>query len=430
MKKEIHFPTILGLLILITGSVAGVFLLRSNTNQRSQASGNCAPANVQVTNITYQSVDISFITSSKCSALLTINNKTLGDIRSTSLAQNYSSSTHYFQIDSLSANTQYSFTIASGDQAYDNAAYKLKTSVKPSSSIPASNLAWGKIYNSDHTPASSAIIYLNIPGGTLLSSYVTANGNWNISLANSFNESKTNWFTPPASGDEEITVFSENNSPLVLTGNTSRNNPVSDIILGQTTGLDTAQVTPSIAINSFTTVVQPQSYKTLKINSPREDEYISSKNPMFLGEATPGTTVSLQLTSATDKDETTIVADQSGNWQWSLLKEITSGQKTLIATAGSESVNRKFYISASISGPAFVSSPSATIAVTLIPTVIDTPIPTIFSSPTQNPTPTIYTRSSMPSTDSGTPTTGISFPTITITFLGILTAFIGLLLFR
>lgn len=426
MKQEFHFPTIIGIVLLVVSSLVGVILLRSSNDNRSSAGNDCLPINAQITNITDHSADISFTTDIACNSLININNTTLSDARSTGLNQNYQSITHYFQVNNLSPDSQYSFTAIGGGKAFDQSYFKFKTGKKPTTSIPTSNLAWGKVLNSDLKPASTAIIYLNIPGASPLSSFVTTNGNWNISLANSFNESQNNWFTPVANVIEDITVISKDYPPLVLTGNTSNNNPVPDIILGKTTSLEATTTIPTQSVNAFPTASSNTSVKPLTITSPKEDEYIGSVSPLFFGQASAGGQINLQLTSSGTTLDKTVLSDQSGNWQWPLTSNLPSGQKTLKATSGTQSITRVFYVSATISGPAFVASPSAIISQSpsLIPTsvILPTDIPTQI--------PTTPARVAKPATTSGVPTTGTGLPTLVITTTGILITIFGLLLFR
>ncbi len=424
MKREFHFPTILGVLILLAGTVAGIVVVRTNNNPSSQASGDCSPGSLQVTNVTDKSVDITFITTSSCSSTISLANRLINDVRNP--AASYSVKTHYFQIDNLNASTDYTYQVISGGQTYTNTSYKITTAAKPPGSIPVANVAWGKIYNSDNSPASSAIIYINIPGASPLSSYVTTNGNWNIALATSLDESHSNWFTVPPNTNEDITVISENNPPLSLTGNTNNNNPVPDIIIGQTTDLNFQTANPTTAVGVISVVPNVSSTSTITITSPKDGEFIAGKTPQFIGTATPNSQVQLSLTSAVENLSTTITAANDGGWGWSLTQDLIAGQKTLTASSGNATVSRQFYVSDTISGPAFVASPSAT----------DVPTPPVYYAPTAVPTdiptltPTAIVRRTYPATNSGMPATGNVGPTIITTTAGIVVAIIGLLLFK
>ena len=411
-------------MILIIGTAAGVILLRNNRNPSSQAATDCTPGSVQIANITDKSVDISFSSNSTCITTLSVNSRLIQDARQTGTSVSFSAKTHYFMVDGLQANTTYAYTLISGSNSYTNANYKFKTASTPQSAIPTSNLAWGRIYKTGKVPAATAIIYIDIPGASPLSSFVTANGNWNISLANSFNSALTSWFIITPDSDENITVISENQNPLLLTGNTTFNNPVPDIILDQTKTLVFNKTTPT-PLPTATSIPLPTSpllYRDLLISSPKEGETIPDVSAQFIGYGSPNSTVSLLLqTSPVQK--TTLTTTNDGSWSWSLPQKLAIGKKTLIANSGSQTTTRIFYVSNKISSPAFVASPSA--KTTLIPTPLPTDIPT--SIPTVTPKPT---RVSQPSTSSGVPVTGYSLPTILISTIGIVATTIALLLFR
>lgn len=417
MKKELHFPTILGLIILIAGTAAAVVLFRNSRNQTSQASNDCSPSMVQVTNITDKSADLSFTTNTSCIVTLTINKRLIQDARQIPNTSSYTAKTHYFMVDGLSPGTQYTYSITGGKDVYTNSSYKFSTAQKSTTTIPTSNLAWGKVYYPGKIPASTSIIYLSIPGASPLSSFVTSNGNWNISLSTTLNAAKNNWFVPSQNSTEDITIISEDNDPLLLTGNTSYNNPVPDIIIGQTKELSFANT----SVVSTPTVVPllPTSVplnKDLNIISPTEGELIPATTAQFIGVGNPGSIVTLQLqTTPVLTTEITVAAD--GSWRWSLSEKLSVGQKTLTAMSNGQTVTRLFQVSNDVGGPAYVASPSAEIIVSPTPTLI----PTITLKPT---------RVSQPSTSSGIPVSGDNTPTVFVTAIGVMVVFIGLLLFR
>jgi len=70
MKPEKHFPTILGLLLLVAGVAGGVILTNNGVDLRSKAGGDCKPVTIQMANVTDNSADISFLTSATCLSTL------------------------------------------------------------------------------------------------------------------------------------------------------------------------------------------------------------------------------------------------------------------------------------------------------------------------------------------------------------------------
>jgi hypothetical protein len=404
MKKEKRIPTIVGLLFLVLFLAVSVYLTQIRTVWSPKASGDCSPINPQVTNITHTSVDISFTTSDICSTSLRVNNQNLASIKDPSR-------THYFQAKNLKVTTSYVYSIISGGQNFTHSNYGFRTASRPTSSLPTSNLAWGKVYKADTKPASGSIVYLNIPGAAPLSSFVTADGNWSISLANSFNESKTDWFVPPtAAVEEDIVVISEDGVTTQVVNTTANNNPVPDIIIGQN-NLSLAATTPipTSAAGQIASVSPVLAVKTLSILNPKEGEVVSSSKPDFFGIAPANTKIFVELSPSSSASNETM-SDSSGSWKWSYGSDLTDGSYSITVKTGSlqqplETVSQKFSILISNSGTlSYESSPSAT----SFPTAIPTPSPT--NIPTQVPT----IRVAYPSTTSSPPVTGGTLPTILV----------------
>lgn len=434
MKKEQSFPTIIGLVLLIVSLFGGVYLTNQKQGTVTKASGECAPDNLQVTNTTHQSAAVSFITSSACLASIAIDNRTVEDTRFQVTGSNpLPTKIHYFQIFNLKQSTEYDFTIISNGKNYSGLDYSLVTASKPPGEIPQSNLAWGKIISSDQSPANNVILYLNIPGASPLSSYVTSQGNWNISLAYSYNETKENWFQPPPDGiDEDIVVVGDDGSITQVTNSTNRNNPVPDITLGQNYLPDLPENSQSSG--QIPSTNQSVTEKSLDIFNPKNGETLNTSKPQFFGSAP----VESEVIITVESEETfngQVVSTSSGDWSWSLPGNLTPGEHTVTVktknavTGAWDTVQRKFYVmAASGDNLAFSATPSATLAPTAVPTLSPTAIPTIIPTlaPTITSMPTSEpVRVSHPSTDSGIPTTGTSLPTIIIGLFAVISFIIA-----
>ncbi len=277
MKQEKKIPSVLALLFLLGGTLAGIKLSQSSRLFRSKASASCQPINPQVTNITHNSVDISFATAAKCSSSLLINDQTIDNSHSLSFV-------HYFSVHNLEANQAYPFSFIVSGTTWQQPQYQAQTASNPSGSVPVSSLAWGKVLNADQSPAEGALLYLSIPGASPLSSLVTSSGNWNISLATSFNSLKDNWFTPSLEVEEDIVVISSDGQTTQVTANTSANDPVPDIVIGQNSF--EGQSPPSSSDQNFPSLSSaPLSSKKLKISNPQDNESVFLQRPEFFGEA-------------------------------------------------------------------------------------------------------------------------------------------------
>lgn len=418
MKKEKRFPTIIGLIILIIGIAAGTVLSgRSTSGFKSKANSDCTPINPQVTNITNTTLDISFMTNAECLSNLIIDNRTITDIRFTASGKTPTpSKIHYFQVFNLKEDHEYTYTLILSGKSYVKPEYKLRTGKKPVAAVPLSDLAWGRVYTQDLKPAADSIVYLNIPGASPLSSFVTSNGHWNIPLATSFNQEKNNWFSPPLNVEEEIIVLNANKAATQITSNTNRNNPVPDIILGENQ-FSSLPVTGNIRSDSLIAGV---AQKSLEIINPKEAEVLMTKKPDIFGNASFNSLVTLVIEPGSLS--TNVTSEDDGEWHWYVGNELSPGDYIVTASSKNsrtgyvDTVSRKFTISQNASSLAFTASSSAQIAqVTPSPS----PSPTLTPTPTLSPTPTITntptpSKSPSPTTTPSLKPSPTSNPTITL----------------
>jgi len=433
MHQEKHFPTFLGLVLLLVAIFVGVILSNKNANPITKASTDCQPINPQVTNISYNSVSISFTTNSDCLANLKINDLIINDVRFTNTSINpFANKIHYFDIPSLTEDTEYNFIPIVGGQTFENSSYTFKTAQKPNTSPPSSNLAWGKVLNPDKTPATEGIIYLNIPGASSLSSFITSSGNWNIPLSSSFNQDQTDWFNTTDVLTEDIVIIASDQSQTQVSNLTSKNDPVEDIILGQNrlsadeSDIDqtSSGIIPEVSITP--------AEKNLTISNPQDNETVSSQKPDFFGTGPAGTKLSVKVESSVAYTGEITVNDD-GSWNWSPPSNLTPGEHTItITTADNQTISHNFIVLAAEEQPAFsASSSSKTVIPTKIPTPTNTPTlaPTATSKPTLKPTlePTsedVESAVTQAPTDqlnsSQLPKTGSTTPTFLLIFVAVL----------
>jgi hypothetical protein len=417
MKKEARIPTILGTLLLVVSLFGGVYLTSRNQNLSSKANSDCKPQNPQVTNITHNSAEISYFTQGECSSVLKVDNRTITNHFSSTSPK---SKTHYFTINGLKEKANYLYSVISEGNTYTHQNYSFTTATKPIGNIPTSNLAWGRVFNPDMSPASNAIVYLNIPGASPLSSPVTQNGYWNISLAISFNSDKNNWFSLSTDTQEDVVVISADGVTTQITSNSSRNNPVPDIIIGQNSFSESESLSQPATGQLDQYDLNPSS-KNLEIHNPSDNETLSTQKPEFFGSAPSSSKIIIKVESPeTINSETTSTSD--GNWSWSPSSNLTPGEHTITVSTQNPStgiwqtVTRRFVVlAADTDSPlAFSSSSSATpvastptsvppIAQALTPTSLPTQVPVATLAPTTilSPSPT---TSQMPVAGNSSPT--------------------------
>lgn len=385
MKPEKKIPTILGIILLLLSLFAGAYLTSMRTSLSSKASADCKPQNIQITNLTHNSFDLSFLTDSSCASLLQIDNRSLSAINQSDSEQK--SKIHYFQVTSLKEKTNYRYSLISGGTDYNLDSYQVETAQTPTGPIPSSNLAWGKVLNPDLTPAKDAIVYLAIPGAFPLSAPVSENGYWNISLAISFNEQKTAYFSSPPNLEEDIIVISSDSTTTQITSNSSQNNPVPDIIIGQNSFSSAPLGQEAGSIGQVTSA--PAS-KKLDIQNPSKDnDTLNTQQPQFFGTAPQNSKIIIEVhSSQVINSETNSTSD--GSWTWSPPQDLEPGQHTITVktqdplTGLWQTVTRSFVVLAADSDLSFTASNSATLS---SPTPSPSPFPTAVTSP--SPTTTL-----------------------------------------
>ncbi len=465
MKKEKRIPTILGIILLFGSIIGGVVLSSQKMNIGSKAGGDCVPINPQITNITNNSFNVSFTTTNDCLSTINVDNRSISDLRFINTDRKETASKiHYFEVNNLKENSTYTFSFINNGTYYTHNNYKAQTAQKPATQIPTSNLAWGRVFTPDLKPATEAILYLNTQGASPLSAFITSKGHWNISLAISFNDSKNDWFTPPNNQIEDIVVIAPDNQITQITSNTSRNNPVPDIILGQNQFSETPVADYTTGELNQIGLTSPSLIdKNLTIDNPKENEPVFTLRPDFFGQGPANTLINIQINSSTPiKSQTTTLND--GTWHWSPLQDLTPGSQTVTVssvnrkTNSTDTVIRNFTIispdngvgmafSASSSAKIQSIAPTQTPTPTLIPSptskpgnitakTTNTPTPTPTkkptAAPTLTPTPTVRIPTTIPtlkptvarttnsSTTSAMPTSGVSTPTAILVSLSLI----------
>jgi len=388
MKKEKTIPSLLGIVLLVAGTIGGIYLTGNTKIFSPRASASCLPQNPQITNQTHNSFDLSFLTDADCRFSLLVDNRTIFD-------QVDNGKIHYFQVNGLQSDTIYSFILVGNGNQYTSKNYQTKTGKSPTSPLPTSNLAWGKIYDSNHQPVTTAIVYLSIPQASPLSALVTSSGNWNISLASCFNETKDNWFSPGENLPEDIVVISVDGVPTQVTNNTANNNPVPDIILGRNQLSEPPQIqeVPGNLPRQSSTAKAA----VLEINYPNEADVVRVGMPDFFGRGTPNTNIDLILVSGQLRLPERAFVDSQGIWHHSPSQPLSPGQYTLTVSAANSqtgkdtTISRHFTVdlAGQLSNDSNLLAFSASASATKTPTRPATPTPTVKPAPTKTPTPSL-----------------------------------------
>lgn len=406
-------PKFIGMLFLLVLLFVGIYATNFTTTFNSQAGQSCSPVNIQVTNLTFQSFDVSFLTSKDCQANIDINGRIFADSRKINLAK-----THYFQVDGLNQKTVYNYKIVSDGVDYVHTDYKITTFSNPNQSQSDTALSWGRVFDQSNKSAVGSIVYLNIPGVYPLSAPVTAQAYWSIPLVNSYTIDGKTISSPPADTIDEIIVLAPDGQTTVLTNNTGNRNPVPDIILGNS---QFQSVPGSIEFDQLqSNQAEPVD---LTLQNPLEGENLDNTQPLFFGQGPAGQVIEVELNSSNQISDS-ITVSPDGSWQWTPPTNLEPGDHSINLkytdplTGLVKTITRNFTVLAQSddTNPSFTASSSATLAppsptITKVPSVTPTGTQKPTSIPTNSPIPT-STRAISPN-----PTSLLISPTPTKTTL-------------
>lgn len=418
-----RIPTVVGLLILLGGLVAGVILVNNRQNIGTKAGPTASPKNVKITNLSANTYSVSWTTDTPVTGFLKYSENPgkittpAGDIRDqiSGTAQSYTS--HYVNVSSLKPDTTYYFLIGSGPQTYNDEGKPFQVRTGPQVIPPPEDVITGKVVSAVGEPSNGAIVYVDIEGGQTLSTVTKTDGTWRLNLAST--RSKSGEVITYDTEKALLSIFVQGGTVGTATAitNTGNDSPVPDIVLGKNQSfIDTiAALTEEQASESAKTgegfkELAAIPNQTVEVNLPEEatgslkiinpainGEMIATSSPEFRGNSLPGTDI--KITVHSDLEQTQLIkADKDGVWSWTPPEGLEPGIHTLTLEYNDENgvlqkVERTFTVLAagdSLGLPAFTATPSAT------PTIAS-----ISATPTIIITPTIITEVVMPATTSG-----------------------------
>lgn len=455
-KREITFPTILGILVALGGLAAGIWLLRDPLRTLVGASAEETPQSVRLTNITDTSFVVSWTTGKSTSGFVqyaanpsTNPDLVVSDDRDQEKGEIGSYFTHLVTVRGLKASTGYSFRIGSGKSLYDQqgSLYQVSTGTTLRNP-PAADVTYGQVNNAAGEPAEGAIVYISLTGVVPQATLVKSSGSWVIPLSTA----RTTDLGAYAAYDkqtssEDIFVQAGPAGTATVSTTTSQDSPVANITLGQvgqTAVVDTTPITQTPNITGPTptpiTITQTQttdaaskfsagalgpateatSEGTLTLLTPVAGEKVNTDKPVIMGTAPKNAKVTIEIHS--DAAITTEVrADANGNFEYAVPQNLDPGTHTItissIVNGVVKKVTKSFVVEAA--GESVVPAKTATPSGTLKPS------PTPTTSPKPSPTPTGVPRVTIPSTASGVPVSGDLTPTLLLLILGVGLVFVG-----
>lgn len=441
MLKKNTIPTILGVIILVLGTVAGVFLIRNTSVFKIGADASVAAKNIRVSNISDSSATITWTTDKPTSGFI-IWGTSEGSLNRTenedSTTQKYYS--HSVNLSGLSASGKYFYKINSEGSTFDNGGIPWQfTTGTTLSSNKDSVLLSGSVINASGTAEKRALIYADI-GGYLLSTLTSDTGNFVFQIASARTADLSNYVQidpaqtliqisvqAPPDGVASAQIFPQSANPVppIIIGQTYdfRNEPINNQGANPGASLNLPQDTTKQSKIDISIPSQTPKPTSVILESISEGETITTNKPQFFGKGPSGTTLTITVHS----DQTlsgNIQIPKTGSWQYAVPANLSPGTHTITiswvdVTGITRFLTRDFVVQAS-DAPSFTASQSgSTPTPTAVPTVAPSsspstaPVITATPIPTKTPSPT-PAETAMP-----VPVTGDLTPTLLLFIMGL-----------
>jgi hypothetical protein len=420
-------------LVLLVGVAVGVILIQQDTIFRLGASPDITPRDARQTNITSNSLSVSWNTKKK-----TVGYVSWGDsdalgktARGGSTEPTY---THHVVLESLAPGDEYQYKIISDGEEFDNSGinWKFKT---PELALQPRNagVISGIIKTASGAPVPDAIVYITGSGLSPLSVQTTADGRWFYALSPALNPSLDGYATITPDTLVDIYVQAGGDGIATAQAKIGNINPASEMVLGNRYDFRTTTGSSEVGAVPGQTGIQ-ESDEPATIDSLDEGETIFTTTPEFFGEGPAGGQINVVIESL-DPISDTVDVLPDGTWKWSPPTSLAEGAHSItISWLDSSGIlqrlTRSFVVFASPDDPAFEATrsgsistvaPTATSTPTFTPTPTKSPTPsksqTPSPSPTATPSPTIKptitpTATARPTQNPNLPPAGISLPTM------------------
>jgi hypothetical protein len=438
MIKRNKIPTILGIIILLAGTFAGVFFLQVNQVFKIGASPTVTPKDVRIGNISDTSATISWTTEGKTADFVSYGDtQSVGNIENES-QNNEKFINHSITLSGLKAVTNYYYKINSEGTNFDNNGLPWQFTTGPAlSANQTTTPVSGLVISASGQPSGRAIVYIMV-NGYLLSTLTSNSGSFVLQLGQVRTSDLSAYAAiDPAQTDLQISVSAEDGESASAQIFPQSANPVPTLVLGQTQDYRNLQplnpgqnpnanlnlpanATAESKLNVSTISAAPSSGSVI-LESLNEGETVTSTQPQFFGKGPGGENITITVHSEAAVSGS-VKIPTNGSWSWSPPTNLASGAHSItiswVDSSGiTQTLTRDFIVQAG-EAPAFVASPSGTTP-TPTPVVSPTPttIPVAISTATPTPIPTLIATPT--ATARPVPVTGNLTPTLLLSIMGI-----------
>ncbi len=433
-------PTILGLLLLLVGVGAGVYLVASNQSLDlfSKAGPTATPRQVKVSNIESDGATISWVTDTRVKGFIKYGtsknslDNTVADDRDQTSGEGSQYTTHYVSLNNLQASQEYFYAIGSGSQVYQNDGQPYQFRTAPTSGgKPAADTINGKIVVADGESAPGTIVYVQIQGGDLRSALSKETGTWTLPLATTRTKGLSQYLSYDRQ-KERLTITAQGGELGTATAQvySGQASPVPDIKLGETHNFldeapqQVAEPTPTSAPvqeSDGEVATDSAGFKDLSdeelsgleevelVNPGQDGENVATSSPALQVKGPVGKKITITVESEPQTAEGVIGED--GSYVWTPPENLEPGEHTVTIEYEDDNgilqtIKRSFTVLAAGDSddlPSITATDSAT--------------PTL--TPTPTPIATESGRTTMPSTESGVPDPGTMTPTLLVLLSGV-----------
>lgn len=312
MINQPKIPTLVGLFLLLIGTVAGAVLVQSDKIFKSEAKLEEKAEEVRVTNVTDNSFTVSWLTNSSTNGYISYGkSQNSGAVIGQNDIFSDESQTHSATAVNLDPSTTYYFKIGFGKEGIKNSKiYSVKTAVRTLAK-PVPEIVFGQISNSQNKPVKGALVYISGQDISPQSAFTDSEGKWTLNLSRAFS---TNLDKPAAFNQEtilEIFTQSENSQFASAKIKVIASKPVPTITMGKS--YDFVFIKPALSdnvpksnlnVSGLTATAAQSGFGSNQANAP---EPASTLSPSAKPSPTPTFSPSPKIQSAGVEKGTSII---------------------------------------------------------------------------------------------------------------------------
>jgi hypothetical protein len=423
MIKRATIPTILGIFVLLAGVFAGVFFLKNTQVFKIGADASATPKDIRVSNITDNSVTISWTTDKETTGFITWgSSQNNANKVENEEANNQKFFSHNLSLTGLNADTNYFYKINSDGTTFDNGGIPWQFTTGDTLGISKNSiLLSGNVINATGTPKIKSLVYASV-GGYLLSTQTSETGNFVFQLGSTRTPDLKNYAQiDMGSTLIQISVIAPPDGVASAQIFPQSGNPIPTIIIGQVYDFRSSPANnqggiPNVNLNLPQNSTQESKFNiTVPSSTPKptsvileslnEGETITSQKPQFFGKGPGGESIKITVNSQ-DPISATVQIPNNGSWNYSVPTNLNPGDHSItiswIDTSGiTRFLTRKFVVKAG-EAPSFTASESGIIA-----------------SPSATPKSMLKPSPTATSTAMPVPVTGDLTPTLILFIMGL-----------